>query len=85
MRGLANYYGLAMQAKSGLRKLYYLWHYSLLKTLAAKHRTTVRQTAKQRQQGRDLVSSLPGQREDPPAPSVRTERHEASPGQRQAG
>jgi RNA-directed DNA polymerase len=42
MRGLANYYGLATQAKSYLRKLYYLWQCSLLKTLAAKHRTTVR-------------------------------------------
>jgi group II intron reverse transcriptase/maturase len=57
MRGLANYYGLATQAKSCLRKLYYLWHCSLLKTLAAKHRTTVRKIAKPLQQGRDLVYS----------------------------
>jgi hypothetical protein len=57
MRGLANDDGLATQAKSGLRQLYDLWPCRLLKTLAAKHRTTVRQMAKQLQQGRDLVYS----------------------------
>jgi hypothetical protein len=56
-RGVAHDSGLATQAKSGLRQLDYLWHGSLLKTLAATQRTTVRQSAKPRQQGRDLVSS----------------------------
>jgi hypothetical protein len=57
MRGLAHDDGLATQATSCLRQLYDLWQCRLRKTLAAKHRTTVRQMAKPRQQGRDLVSS----------------------------
>jgi hypothetical protein len=57
MRGLANYDGLATQAKSCRRQLYDLWQCRLLKTLAATHRTTVRQMAKPLQQGSDLVYS----------------------------
>ena len=57
MRGVAHDDGLATQAKSGLRTRYDLWPCSLLKTLAAKQRTTVRQMATPLQQGRDLVYS----------------------------
>jgi group II intron reverse transcriptase/maturase len=45
MRGLANYYRLAHNAKNTLSKLYYLWWGSLLRTLAAKHKTTVKKVA----------------------------------------
>ncbi|WP_414017023.1 group II intron reverse transcriptase/maturase, partial [Dickeya undicola] len=38
MRGLANYYRLAYCAKFSLRKLWFLWETSLLKTLAFKLR-----------------------------------------------
>lgn len=41
MRGLANYYRLAYCAKFSLRKLWFLWETSLLKTLAFKHRCSV--------------------------------------------
>ena len=37
LRGLANYYALAHNAKSDLNKLAYIWQGSLWKTLAAKH------------------------------------------------
>ena len=45
MRGLANYYRLACNAKGSLSKLYYIWWGSLLRTLAAKHKTTVKKVA----------------------------------------
>jgi RNA-directed DNA polymerase len=41
MRGIANYYALATNAKSSLGKLYFLWEGSLLKTLAAKRQTSL--------------------------------------------
>lgn len=40
-RGFANYYALARDVKQKLRKLEFLWQTSLLKTLAAKHSTSV--------------------------------------------
>ncbi|MFJ1219371.1 reverse transcriptase domain-containing protein [Yersinia enterocolitica] len=45
MRGLANYYRLAYCAKFSLRKLWFLWETSLLKTLAFKLRLSVNQVA----------------------------------------
>jgi RNA-directed DNA polymerase len=42
LRGFANYYSLACDVKSKLARLIYLAHYSLFKTLADKHQTTVR-------------------------------------------
>ncbi len=45
MRGLANYYRLAGDVKKALNRLYYLWWGSLLRTLAMKHKTTVKQAA----------------------------------------
>src|SRR5260370_15078447 len=38
-RGLANYYALATGAKKTFHKLDWIWHTSLLKTLANKHKT----------------------------------------------
>jgi len=55
LRGLANYYGLADDAKSRLDKLAALWQGSLLKTLANKHKTQVNAIVKQLRHGRDLV------------------------------
>jgi group II intron reverse transcriptase/maturase len=46
LRGLANYYALALNAKRDMNKLAYLWWGSLLKTLTRKHKTTVNKTAK---------------------------------------
>jgi len=45
MRGIANYYRLAYVAKFSLRKLWFLWETSLLKTLAFKLRLSVNQAA----------------------------------------
>jgi RNA-directed DNA polymerase len=53
LRGLANFYALASDAKGKLRKLQWVWKGSLLKTLAAKHKTTVSKVAKQLRHGRD--------------------------------
>lgn len=41
LRGFANYYAIARDVKPKLRKLEFLWQTSLLKTLAAKHSTSV--------------------------------------------
>ncbi len=46
LRGLANYYALAKNAKRDLNRLAYLWWGSLFKTLAMKHRQSVRQVAR---------------------------------------
>ncbi|KAA3638067.1 MAG: hypothetical protein DWQ02_05630, partial [Bacteroidetes bacterium] len=46
MRGFANYYRLAFCVKFSLRKLWYLWQTSLLKTLAYKHKCSVNKIVK---------------------------------------
>jgi RNA-directed DNA polymerase len=55
LRGFANYYSLANNAKRGMRKLNYIWRGSLLKTLAAKHKTTVGKVVRRLQRGSDLI------------------------------
>jgi RNA-directed DNA polymerase len=55
LRGLANYYGLVHNAPRVLSKLYWVWRTSLLKTLAAKHRTSVNKVVKRLKQGNRLV------------------------------
>jgi group II intron reverse transcriptase/maturase len=55
MRGFTNYYGLAYGAKSRLTKLYWLWKGGLVKTLAAKHQTTVTKVIKQLRRRNDLI------------------------------
>ena len=47
LRGFANYYALALNAKGDMSKLAYLEQQSLFKTLASKHKTTVTKTVKQ--------------------------------------
>jgi RNA-directed DNA polymerase len=55
MRGLANYYRLAYCAKYSLRKLWFLWETSLLKTLSFKLRLSVKQVAHQLKTGDGLA------------------------------
>lgn len=55
MRGLANFYGLATNAKRDLNKLHGIWRGSLLKTLAAKRRSTVTKVARSLRQGNKSV------------------------------
>ncbi len=45
LRGLANYYALALNAKTVMHKLAHVWRVSLLKTLANKHKTSVNKIA----------------------------------------
>jgi len=46
LRGLANYYALALNAKTVMHKLAQVWRVSLLKTLANKHKTSINKVAK---------------------------------------
>jgi group II intron reverse transcriptase/maturase len=55
LRGLANYYGLAHDAKQKLHRLAHISHFSLFKTLAAKHRSSVKKIALQLKTGDDFV------------------------------
>jgi RNA-directed DNA polymerase len=55
LRGFANYYGLVHNAPRVLSKLYGVWRTSLLKTLAAKHRTAVNKVVKRLKHGNRLV------------------------------
>jgi group II intron reverse transcriptase/maturase len=55
LRGLANYYCLAYGARARLHKLQYLWRGGLLKTLAAKHKTTVVEMVKRLKRGSDFA------------------------------
>jgi hypothetical protein len=55
MRGFANYYGLVHNAARVLRKGYWVWRTSLLKTLAAKHQTSVKKVVKSLKQGNRLL------------------------------
>src|SRR5207244_6913631 len=55
MRGIANYYALANEAKGGLKKLMYIAERSFLATLANKHDSSTTQIASKLRQGRDLV------------------------------
>lgn len=55
LRGLANYYCLADDVKEKLNPLAWMWIGSLLKTLAAKHKTTVKKISQRLQQGNGLV------------------------------
>jgi RNA-directed DNA polymerase len=41
MRGIAEYYKLGTLWKQQLGRVYYIWWYSLVKTLAAKHKSSV--------------------------------------------
>lgn len=55
MRGFANYYRLAFCVKFSLRKLWYLWQTSLLKTLACKYKCSVNKIVKRLKTNDGLV------------------------------
>ncbi len=55
MRGLANYYALANEAKTGLSKLMYLAKSSFLATLAWKHKSSISKENSRLRQGKDLI------------------------------
>jgi hypothetical protein len=55
MRGLANYYGLANEAKTGLQKLMYLAKSSFLATLAKKNQSSISKENSRLRQGKDLT------------------------------
>jgi Type II intron maturase len=55
MRGIAHYYGLANEAKTGLSKLLYLAKSSLLATLAWKHQSSISKENARLRQGKDLT------------------------------
>jgi group II intron reverse transcriptase/maturase len=58
LRGLANYYCLACDVKRKLNRLEYIAHYSLFKTLANKHKTTMRKIIVRLKQGRDHIHQV---------------------------
>lgn len=55
LRGFANYYGLAHDVKRKLNRLENISRYSLFKTLAAKHRSSVTKTARRLKVKGDFV------------------------------
>ena len=55
MSGLANYYALAYDAKQKLNKLQDIWQGSLLRTLADKHKTSVKKQIRRLRHQGDLV------------------------------
>ena len=55
MRGIANYYALANEAKTGLDKLMYLAKSSFLATLAWKHQSSMSQENSRLRQGKDIT------------------------------
>jgi len=62
LRGLANYYALAKNAKTVLHKLSQVWRVSLLKTLANKHKTSVNKIAKRLKTDEGYALLVPGEK-----------------------
>lgn len=61
MRGVANYYNLAIDMKAKLNKLYFIWQTSLFKTIANKRRLTVEKVANMlHQDNGEFVLLVPG-------------------------
>jgi RNA-directed DNA polymerase len=64
MRGLANYYNLAIDMKHRLAKLYFIWQTSLFKTIANKRRLNVEKVANMlRQDNGEHVLHVTGQKD----------------------
>ncbi len=84
IRGLANYYALATNAKRDLNKIHGIWRGSLLKTLAHKRRSTVTKVAKSLKQHEPeaLIVSRNEERYIFPIYSVKSLRCEAIPYQK---
>ncbi|MCI0390667.1 MAG: reverse transcriptase domain-containing protein [Acidobacteria bacterium] len=55
LRGLANYYSLACDVKHKLGRLFYLAHYSLFKTLASKHQSSMSAVIRKLKKGGEFV------------------------------
>jgi len=55
LRRLANYYSLACDVKRKLGRLFYLAHYSLFKTLASKHQSSMSAVIRKLKRGGELV------------------------------
>jgi len=55
MRGLASYYSLATLWRHDLGRVHRVWWFSLMKTLAGKHRSTVRRIAQRLREGDEHV------------------------------
>src|SRR6266568_1581855 len=62
LRGLANYYALALNAKMVMHKLAHVWRVSLLKTLANKHKTSVNKTANRLKTDDGYALIVPGEK-----------------------
>jgi len=58
MRGIANYYALANNAKGGLHKLIYIAESSFLATIANKHDSSISKEAARLRQGKDLCVTI---------------------------
>lgn len=55
IRGFYNYFGIANNAAYNMWKFYYFMEYSLYKTLAMKHRSSIAKLKKKHQKGKDFV------------------------------
>lgn len=64
LRGLANYYSLATNAKRDLGMLYGIWQTSLIKTLAAKRKSTVTKVAHSLKRGNKMILVIPNERKE---------------------
>ena len=62
LRGLANYYALALNTKTVMHKLAHVWRVSLLKTLANKHKTSVNKIAKRLKTEDGYALIVPGEK-----------------------
>jgi group II intron reverse transcriptase/maturase len=62
LHGLANYYALALNAKTVMHKLAQVWRVSLLKTLANKHKTSVNKIAKRLKTDDGYALIVPGEK-----------------------
>lgn len=62
MRGLANYYALAKSAKTRMNTLAYVWQTSLLKTLACKHKSSMRSIIKRLKTDDGYALIVPGEK-----------------------
>lgn len=65
LRGFANYYSLATSVKRRLSKLYWLWWQSLFKTLAGKHKSSVRKIVRMMKRGKVYAWRCTGQNGTP--------------------
>jgi group II intron reverse transcriptase/maturase len=63
LRGFANYYSLACDVKRKLGRLFYLAHYSLFKTLASKHQSSMSAVISKLKKGGEFALEYKGRNE----------------------